>query len=284
MRIFRVDNPHTKPFAFWEWLIGEVKEAHPDVIFLAEAFTRPKIMYHLAKLGFTQSYTYFAWRNTKQELTEYFTELTQTGLRDFFRPNAWPNTPDILTDYVASGGRAARIARLVLAATLSASYGIYGPGYELLDGARRDRESEEYRNSEKYEIKYWDLERRDSLRDLIARLNRARRENAALQSDGGLRFHWIDNDQLICYSKQTEGEPPDNVIITIVNLDTRNKQSGWVHLPAGDWGLGPEQSFEVQDLLTDSVHRWRGLRNYVELNPQGVPAHVLLLRHARRRV
>jgi starch synthase (maltosyl-transferring) len=189
VRIFRVDNPHTKPFHFWEWLIGEIKKDHPEVIFLAEAFTRPKVMYQLAKLGFTQSYTYFAWRNTKRELTQYFTELTQTEAREYFLPNLWPNTPDILTEYLQMGGRPAFMARLVLAATLGASYGIYGPAFELCENRPKEPGSEEYLDSEKYEIKNWDIKKPESLRDFVARVNRIRRENPALQGDWSLHFH-----------------------------------------------------------------------------------------------
>jgi starch synthase (maltosyl-transferring) len=203
VRIFRVDNPHTKPFRFWEWLIGEVKRANPEVIFLAEAFTRPKIMHNLAKRGFTQSYTYFAWRNSKEELISYFTSLTHTEVREFFRPHLWPNTPDILTEYLQLGGRPAFMARLVLAATLGASYGIYGPAFELGENAPREPGSEEYLNSEKYEIKHWDIARPDSLKDFIARVNRIRRENPALQRDWCLRFHAVSNDQLICYKARS---------------------------------------------------------------------------------
>lgn len=272
VRIFRVDNPHTKPFSFWEWLIDEVKKDYPDVIFLSEAFTRPKIMYQLAKLGFNQSYTYFAWRNTKWELTQYFTELTQTEVREYFRPNLWPNTPDILTEYLESGGRPAFMTRLVLAATLGANYGIYGPAFELCENRRRDTVTEEYLNSEKYELKHWETDRPDSLNDLITRVNRARRENLALQSDWNLHFHSVNNDQLICYSKQTEDR--SNVILVIVNLDYRYKQSGWVELSLEKLGLKPEQAYQVHDLLTDARYRWHGTRNYVELNPQTIPAHL----------
>ena len=217
VRVFRVDNPHTKPFPFWEWLITEVHAVDPGVILLSESFTRPKIMYELAKLGFTQSYTYFAWRSNKWELTEYFSELTRPPVVDFFRPNAWPNTPDILTDQLQHGGRPAFMSRLVLAATLSSNYGIYGPAFELMEHVARESGSEEYLNSEKYEVKHWDLDRPDSLRDLIALVNRARRENPALQSNWGLRFHDIDNGQLIAYSKSTDDAR--NVVITVVNLD-----------------------------------------------------------------
>jgi starch synthase (maltosyl-transferring) len=276
IRIFRVDNPHTKPFAFWEHLIAGVKRTHPDVIFLAEAFTRPKVMYRLAKLGFTQSYTYFTWRNTKWELTEYLTELTQGEVREYFRPNFWPNTPDILNDYLQFGGRPAFMARLVLAATLGANYGIYGPAFELCEREPFAPGSEEYLHSEKYEIKRWDLDRPDSLRDLIARVNRIRRENPALQSDGGLRFHHIDNDQLIAYSKaNAEGT---NVLLIVVNLDPHRAQSGWLDFPLQDFGLDPREPYQVHDLLTDARYLWHGSRNYVALDPGAAPAHVFRLR------
>jgi len=270
--IFRVDNPHTKPFAFWEWLISAVKKDYPEVIFLSEAFTRPKIMYQLAKLGFTQSYTYFTWRNVKWELTQYFTELTQTDVREFFRPNLWPNTPDILSDYLRDGGRPAFMTRLVLAATLGANYGIYGPAFELCENRRKDKESEEYLNSEKYELKQWDIKSPNSLKDLIARVNRIRRENPALQSDLSLRFHSVDNDQLICYSKRTEDF--SNVILVVVNLDYRYKQSGWAALSLEELGLDPVKPYKVHDLLGDATYRWQGPRNYVELDPKKIPAHI----------
>jgi starch synthase (maltosyl-transferring) len=272
VRIFRVDNPHTKPFRFWEWLITEIKEAYPDVILLSEAFTRPKVMYQLAKLGFTQSYTYFAWRNIKGELTQYFTELTQTEVREYFHPNLWPNTPDILTEYLQSGGRPAFMTRLVLAATLGASYGIYGPAFELCERTPREPGSEEYLNSEKYEIKHWDIARPDSLRDFITQVNRIRRENPALQRDWSLHFHPVDNDQLICYSKHTEGL--SNIILVVVNLDYRYTQSGWVELDLAELGLSPQEPYQVDDLLGNARYLWRGSRNYVKLNPEVVPAHI----------
>ncbi len=271
--LFRVDNPHTKPFVFWEWLISEVKRDHPEAIFLSEAFTRPKVMYRLAKLGFSQSYTYFTWRNAKWELEQYFTELTQTEVREFFRPNLWPNTPDILSDYLRDGGKPAFMARLVLAATLGASYGIYGPAYELCENKRKDTASEEYLNSEKYEIKHWDTNNPDSLKGFIASVNRIRRENPALQSDLSLRFHPVDNEQLICYSKRTEDLA--NIILVVVNLGYRYKQSGWVELPLNELGLEVDQPYRVHDLLNDKSYRWRGSRNYVELDPQTCPAHIL---------
>jgi starch synthase (maltosyl-transferring) len=275
VRIFRVDNPHTKPFSFWEWCIGEIKREHPDIIFLAEAFTRPKIMYHLAKLGFTQSYTYFAWRNSKWELSEYFTELTQTDVKDFFRPNAWPNTPDILNAYLQNGGRPAFMVRLTLAATLSSNYGIYGPAFELCERQPREPGSEEYWNSEKYEIKDWDLERPDSLSGFISTVNRIRRENPALQRNWNLRFHYVDNDQLICYSKETDDGT--NVVITVVNLDPVHTQSGWVHLPLEGWGVGAADHYQVEDQLTGNRFTWVGPRNFVMLNPHDLPAHIFVL-------
>ncbi len=279
VHIFRVDNPHTKPFPFWEWLIGEIKKENPEIIFLSEAFTRPKVMYRLAKLGFSQSYTYFAWRNTKWELTQYFTELTQTEVRDYFRPNLWPNTPDILTQYLQTGGRPAFMIRLILAATLGASYGIYGPAFELLENQARDWGSEEYLNSEKYQVRHWDLYGPDSLKELISTVNRIRRENRALQSDRSLRFHAVDNEQLICYSKQSDDE--SNLIVMVVNLDPYHTQSGWIEIPLESFGLDPDLSFQAHDLLTGARYLWQGKRNYVELDPRIVPAHIL---RVRRRV
>jgi starch synthase (maltosyl-transferring) len=280
VRIFRVDNPHTKPFAFWEWLIDRIKAQHPDVIFLSEAFTRPNVMYRLAKLGFTQSYTYFTWRNTKWELTEYFTELTQTDIREFFRPNLWPNTPDILNEYLQTGGRPAFLVRLVLAATLGASYGIYGPAFELLEDRPVAQGREEYLNSEKYEIRQWDLEHPDSLAELIARTNRARHDNPALQTDRTLRFHHIDNDRVIAYSKRSEDGR--NVVLVVVNLDPHHVQSGWLELPEGELGIDPGVPFQVHDLLSDARFLWQGPRNFVRLDPDVLPAHLFRVRHRVR--
>ena len=280
VRIFRVDNPHTKPFAFWEWLIRLVKAEHPDIIFLSEAFTRPKVMYRLAKLGFTQSYTYFTWRNTKWDLTEYFTELTRTEVKEFFRPNLWPNTPDILTEYLQTGGRPAFAIRLILAATLGANYGIYGPAFELSENVPREPGSEEYLDSEKYQVRRWDLDRPDSLKPIIALVNRARRENPALQSDRGLLFHHVDNEQLICYSKQTPGA--ENVVIVVVNLDPFHTHRGWVDLDLGALDLDPEQTFQVHDLLGGAHYLWHGPHNYVELDPYAQPAHIFRVRRHLR--
>jgi starch synthase (maltosyl-transferring) len=280
IRIFRVDNPHTKPFAFWDWLIEGTKAEHPDVIFLAEAFTRPKVMYRLAKLGFTQSYTYFAWRNAKWELESYFTELTQTDVAEFFRPNLWPNTPDILTERLQTGGRGAFMARVVLAATLGASYGIYGPAFELMENKPLEPGSEEYLSSEKYEIRRWDLDRTDSLAEFIARLNRIRLENPALQTDRTLRFHEVENEQLIAYSK-SDGRG-QNLIVTVVNLDPYNPQGGWLNLSLEALGLDAESPFQVYDLLTEARYIWQGPRHHVELNPHVVPATVFRIRQRVR--
>jgi len=278
--IFRVDNPHTKPFPFWEWLIGEVKRTHPETIFLAEAFTRPKITYRLAKLGFSQSYTYFSWRNAKSELETYFTELSRTEVREYFRPNLWPNTPDILPEYLQFGGRPAFMLRLVLAATLGANYGIYGPAYELMEAAPREAGGEEYLNSEKYQVRRWKLDRADSLQDFIARVNRIRRESLALQQDQSLQFFDASNDSLLCYAKTT----PDNaeIILVVANLDPHHTQSGWVTLPLDLLGLDMDRSYQVQDLLTSARFLWSGARNYVEINPLVAPAHIFKLRRRVR--
>jgi starch synthase (maltosyl-transferring) len=254
-------------------MIRDLKKKDPDLIFLSEAFTRPKIMYRLAQLGFTQSYTYFTWRNTKKELTEYLTELTQTDVREFFRPNLWPNTPDILHEYLQHGRRPAFMARLVLAATLGASYGIYGPAYELCENTPRQLGSEEYLNSEKYEVKHRDLNAPETLRPFISRINAIRKENVALQSNESLRFHPVNNEQLIAYSKQSANRK--NTIITIVNLDPVWPQSGFLDLPTEDLGIDVRHPYRVVDLLTGSRFVWQGTRNYVELRPYEVPAHIL---------
>ena len=230
-------------------------------------------MYHLTKLGFNQSYTYFTWRNTKHELTEYFSELTRSEVAEFFRPNLWPNTPDILHKYLQRGGRPAFMARLVLAATLGANYGIYGPAYELCENVPREAGSEEYLNSEKYEIKQRNLDDPASLRPFISRVNAIRRENPALQSNAHLQFHAIDNDQIICYSKRTADKR--NIIVTFVNLDSLWTQSGYVELPVEDLGIDVRHPYRMVDLLTGTKFMWQGSRNYVELRPYEVPAHIL---------
>ncbi|MEO8125917.1 MAG: alpha-1,4-glucan--maltose-1-phosphate maltosyltransferase [Bryobacteraceae bacterium] len=280
VKIFRVDNPHTKAFPFWEWAISSIKAQHPEVIFLAEAFTRPRVMGRLAKIGFTQSYTYFTWRNTKKELTEYFQELTKTEMREYFRPNLWPNTPDILPEFLQVGGRPAFMVRLLLAATLGASYGIYGPAFELCDNAARTPGGEEYLDSEKYEIKRWDWNSERSLKDLIAGINRIRRENPALRSDTGLCFHETDNPLLICYSKATDDF--SDVVLTVVNLDVFHKQIGWVTLDLASLSLEPGEAFQAHDLLTGGRYLWQGARNYVELTPESLPAQIFRLRRRIR--
>ena len=272
IRMFRVDNPHTKPFCFWEWLIDDIKKEYPDVIFLVEAFTRPKLMYRLSKLGFTQSYTYFAWRNTKWELTQYLTELTRTEISEYFLPNFWTNTPDVLTEYLQSGGKPAFMTRLILAATLCSSYGIYGPAYELMQNVPIEPGSEEYLDSEKYEIKHWDINSSDSLKGLISRVNRIRHENPALQGNSSLSFHATDNEELICYSKHTEDL--SNIVLVVVNLDPHHVHSGWADISLKTWGLDSQQSYQMHDLLNGASYQWHGSRNYVELNPAVCPAHI----------
>ena len=281
VRVFRVDNPHTKPFRFWEWLIAEIRSAFPETLFLAEAFTRPRVMEHLAKIGFSQSYTYFTWRDSAEEMREYLTELTRSDLREYFRPNFWPNTPDILPEHLQDGGRAAFLFRLVLAATLSANYGIYGPAFELLERVPRERGSEEYLDSEKYELRHWDLDDPASIRGTIARLNRIRRENPALQSNRGLVFHGSTNDRILAYSKVAENGAGG--ILIVVSFDPDHVQSAWITLDLGALGLSRDTPFTVHDLLDDSRYQWGGLRNYVALDPAKMPAHVFRIEgHARR--
>jgi starch synthase (maltosyl-transferring) len=280
IRIFRVDNPHTKPFSFWEWLIGEIKREYPDAIFLSEAFTRPKVMVRLAKLGFTQSYTYFTWRNTKRELVEYLTELTQTEAKEYFRPNFWPNTPDILPEHLQYGGRPAFIIRLILAATLSSNYGIYGPAFELLENEAIPGK-EEYLNAEKYEIKHWNWNQPGNLRDFVARVNQIRKENPVLQTTWNLHFYEVDNDYFLFYAKFSEDF--SNLILVLVNLDCFHTQSGWVRVPIHELGIDARQPYLVHDLLSDDKFIWQGERNYVELNPQVLPANILRVRKRLKR-
>ncbi len=281
VRIFRVDNPHTKAFPFWEWAIERVRRRFPDVIFLSEAFTRPRVMHRLAKVGFSQSYTYFTWRNTKPELTAYFTELAQGRGREYFRPNVWPNTPDILPAALQFGGRPLFMARVALAATLSANYGIYGPAYELLEDKALREGGEEYLHSEKFQIRAWDRDRTDSLADFIATLNRVRRENPALQSDTGLRFLRIDNDQMLAYAKMTADR--SNIVVCVVNLDPHHTQSGWLELDAEVVGSASEQAYQMHDQVSGARFLWHGVRNFVSLDPQRTPVHVMQLRRHLRR-
>lgn len=280
VHVFRVDNPHTKPIAFWEWLLADVHSHYPDVIFLAEAFTRPSVMYYLAKIGFSQSYTYFIWRSSKQEIHEYLTELTTPPLSDFFGPNFWPTTPDILPEILQFGGRPAFVIRLVLAATLSSSYGIYGPAYELLvDEAIPGKE--EYLDAEKYEIKSWDRSMPGNLTELVSHLNKLRRENAALQSPANIRFHETENDTVICYSKVTEDG--SNTLLIVVSLDPFHPQQGRVHLPAAHWGLDPKQPILVHDLLSNDKFIWHGEKIPIDLDPSTMPAKIFRVRHKLRR-
>ncbi|MBK5260377.1 MAG: alpha-1,4-glucan--maltose-1-phosphate maltosyltransferase [Thermoanaerobaculia bacterium] len=279
VKIFRVDNPHTKPLPFWQWAITELKKENPELIFLAEAFTRPKIMYRLAKAGYSQSYTYFAWRNAGPEIAEYFNEITKPPVSDFFRPNVWPNTPDILTEYLQFGGRPAFTIRLVLAATLSANYGLYGPVFERHLSAPREAGSEEYLDSEKYEVKQWQ-KNDDDLSELIALVNKIRRENVALQQNATLKFHPTDNENIICYSKTSADGV--NVILTIVNVDPQNTQTGWIELDLVALSLDARGGFQVHDLLSGARHNWNGSRNYVQLNPHVVPAHIFRIRRRVR--
>jgi starch synthase (maltosyl-transferring) len=277
--VFRVDNPHTKAFPFWQWVIPELKEKDPNVLFLAEAFTRPRVMERLAKLGFSQSYTYFTWRDTKEELTEYMLELTTTPIKEYFRPNFWPNTPDILPGHLQTGGLPAFRFRLVLAATLCSNFGIYGPAYELGDNTPTKPGSEEYLNSEKYEIKQWDLTNPASLKPLITRLNQIRGANPALKSNERLHFHPTDNPMLICYSKRTADG--SNQILVVVNLDPSLVQAGWIDVDLAALGLAADGTFEVYDLLADHSYSWRGSRNYVALRPAEAPAHVFRVAPAK---
>jgi len=271
VRIFRVDNPHTKPFRFWEWLIAEVRRHHADTIFLAEAFTRPKPMCYLAKAGFSQSYTYFTWRNSKSEIASYFTALARDRVREYMRPNLFANTPDILPRFLQTGGKPAFIIRLVLAATLGATYGIYS-GFELCENQAVPG-TEEYMDSEKYQLRPRDWNRPGHIKELIARVNQIRRSNPALQTDDTLRFHDTDNDALICYSKVT----PDlgSRILTVVNLDPGGTQQGFVRVPLAEMGIAGLASFAARDLLTDELFTWRDEWNFVRLEAGTRPAHIL---------
>jgi len=275
VKIFRVDNPHTKPFVFWEWLISGIKEDYPDVIFLAEAFTRPKVMYRLAKAGFCQSYTYFTWRYTKHEFIDYMKELANTEVAEFFRPNFWPNTPDILPEHLQYGGRPAFIMRAVLAATLSSNYGIFGPAFELCVTEAIEGK-EEYLNSEKYEIKKWDWKKKGHLKDIIARLNKIRKENEALQITRNIRFLDVDNDNILAFYKATSDH--SNIVLVAVNLDTYHRQSGWFRIPIDELGIEHNRPFMAHDLLSGDKYIWQGDCNYIELDPQYSPAHIIRIR------
>jgi starch synthase (maltosyl-transferring) len=269
VRIFRVDNPHTKSFNFWEWCIAEVQKKYPGTIFLSEAFTKPKEMKELAKLGYTQSYTYYVWRNTKQELIEYMTELTQSEMKDYFRPNFWPNTHDINPYALQSGIEPAFITRYFMAATLSSNYGIFGPVYELMYHDPYPGK-EEYLNSEKYEVRHWDWEKRNKLTDVITKVNAARKVNPALQSTNNISFCEIQNDALLAYYKKAG----TNHILCVVNLDPFSRQSGYVHVPLFEIGIYPGQDFTVFDIMTNISYHWNSEWNYVELTPWDMPVHL----------
>ena len=291
VRIFRVDNPHTKPFRFWEWVIADIRRDHPDAIFLAEAFTRPNVMRYLAKAGFNQSYTYFTWRNSAHELRDYLTELTQTELQEYMRPNFFANTPDILHEYLQHGGRPAFEVRLILAATLAASYGIYS-GFELCENAPVRPGSEEYLDSEKYQIKPRDWNQAGSLRELIARVNAIRREHPALQTNAGLNFYNTDNPHFLWFGKSEGSERPERPerperserserserVFVIANTDPQWTQQGWVQMPVWEMGIGERDRYVVEDLLDGARYTWRGEWNYVKLDPTERVAHVLVVR------
>ena len=276
--IFRVDNPHTKAFPFWEWCIATLRAEHPETIFLAEAFTRHRVMERLAKLGYNQSYTYFAWRQSAWELREYFTDLA-TRTVDYFRPNAWPNTPDILTEQLQHGGRATFVSRAVLAATLSANWGVYGPAFELLEHRAVREGSEEYLDSEKYQLRQWWLDDPHSLAPLLARLNQIRRSQPALQHLRTLRFHAADSEGLLCYTK-TDPLGVGDPVLCVVNVDARQRHAGYVHVDPTSLGigLGHDDGFEVHDLLGGGVYHWRGWHNFVDLTPGRGHAHVFAVR------
>ncbi len=279
IRIFRVDNPHTKPFAFWEWVITTIKKDYPDVIFLSEAFTRPKVMYWLSKLGFSQSYTYFTWRHTKQELIDYFTEIVLSPVHEFFRPNLWTNTPDILTEELQRGGRPIFISRLVLAATLSSNYGMYGPAFELMENEAIPS-TEEYLNSEKYQLRHWKFETEHTLQPLITKLNSIRKKYDVLQHTANLKFLEIDNDQILYYGKFNVNS--NGGLLILVNLDPSNEQLGKFKIPLNQLGLYQKGSYQVQELLSDRYYIWEGETQTIKLNPQ-MPACIFLVQKKVKR-
>jgi starch synthase (maltosyl-transferring) len=292
IRIFRVDNPHTKPFAFWEWLIAAIKRDAPDVLFLAEAFTRPKVMYRLGKLGFSQSYTYFTWRTTTPELRDYFVELTTPPVRDVFRPNVWPNTPDILHETLQLGGRPMFQARFVLASMLASTYGIYGPVFELGENVPREPGSEEYLHSEKYEVRHWDLDAPGSIAPLVRRVNEIRRAHPSLQANDGLAFHPTGDDEVLAWSKHIppawtdaptgrDAVDPDP-ILTVVSLDPHRAHTVELELPIAEVGLDPARPFEAEELLSGRTELWTGGRGRIVLDPAAIPAAIFHLRPGPR--
>ncbi len=273
--IFRVDNPHTKPFPFWEWVIAEVNKDYPDILFLAEAFTRPKVMASLAKLGFTQSYTYFTWRVSKQEIMEYMNELVHGSSRNYFRPNFWPNTPDILPWHLQHQGENMFIIRFALASTLSSSYGMYGPPYEFGENVPVEGK-EEYFNSEKYEVKHYDWRKTNRMTDIITLVNKARKEHPALQSTWNLSFSNLENQNIIAYLKSTDDR--SSMILVVVNLDAHQRQTGYVQLPLQQLSMaGRLINVKLQDLITGENYTWTQEWNYVELEPSKMPFHLFTL-------
>jgi starch synthase (maltosyl-transferring) len=276
VRIFRVDNPHTKAFGFWEWLIREVRRECPDTIFLSEAFTRPRVMERLAKLGFTQSYTYFTWRTDKAELTKYIDEVCLSRRAQYMRPNFWPNTPDILPYHLQSGQRGTFVARLVMAATAAANYGIYGPAFELLEHTALYEGAEEYVDSEKFQLRQRDLAHPDRIDHVIAKVNAARREHRALQRNDTMLLLESTNDKVLAYAKAMP-DGSDSVVVA-VNLDPHFRQMSTIRLPLAKLGLDPWQDYDAVDLISGTVYRWNGESAYVELDPRLVPAHILYLR------
>ncbi|MCX4241034.1 alpha-1,4-glucan--maltose-1-phosphate maltosyltransferase [Paraliomyxa miuraensis] len=281
VRIFRVDNPHTKSLPFWEWCIDRIRARHPDVVLLSEAFTRPRRMLRLAKVGFSQSYTYFTWRNTAWELRRYFEELYRPPICEFLRANLWPNTPDILPEFLQHGGRPAFAIRLVLAATLGANYGIYGPAFERCEHRARREGSEEYLDSEKYQLRRWDRQASEpGIHELITRINRIRREHPALQQDHDLRFFDADDEQLLCFAKRSPLH--EDTIVVVVSLDPHQPRSGWVRIPASELGGREGEPLQVHDLLSEDRFAWSGDAHFVRLDPRAMPAHVFRVRRRRR--
>jgi starch synthase (maltosyl-transferring) len=272
--IFRIDNPHTKPIPFWHWVIAEVQKQNPDVIFLSEAFTRPKVMASLAKVGFTQSYTYFTWRVSKQELIEYVNDLVYGPSRNYFRPNFWPNTPDILPYHLQNQGENSFILRYALAATLSSNYGVYGPSYEFYENTPIEGR-EEYFNSEKYELRNYDWKRTNRMTDIMSLLNKIRKENAALQSTWNIQFCPIENNQIIAFLKATDDL--SNIILVVANLDTNRGQSGYIQLPKERLKLTDKVNIKLHDLITDEHYTWTQDWNFVDLNPHKMPFHLFKL-------
>lgn len=272
VHVFRIDNPHTKALPFWEWMIGEVRKVNPQVIFLAEAFTRPRLMERLAKIGFNQSYTYFTWRNSKWELEQYLYELTKTDRQYYFRPNFWPNTPDILPHHLVEGGENAHIIRFILAATLSSNYGLYGPVYEYGINTPHPGK-EEYTDNEKYEIKHWDWNRYSRTREIVTRVNRIRKAYSALQSTWNIDFNESSNDRVISYTK-TAFDGSESLIIA-VNLDHYHTQGAHIKIPLHRFGIGYDQPYLVRDMLSGEKYTWHGEYNYVQMNPFEMPAHIL---------